>query len=178
MILWINGTFGVGKTTAAGCIRDQAPEWRLFDPEWVGYMLTENLRGIEVADFQDLAGWRRLVPLVAHEITRETHSDLIAVQTVLDEEYWCELRSGLVAQGLDVFHVVLDADEATLRSRITADEAERSAEAWRLDHIARYQAARPWLIAAADLVLDTSALAATKVADQVLQAIGLRARRP
>jgi hypothetical protein len=88
VILWINGTFGVGKTTTANLIVQRAPVWRLFDPEWVGYMLRANLGDRDFADFQELPPWRALVPRVAYEIAALTGDGLLAVQTVLVEEYW------------------------------------------------------------------------------------------
>ncbi len=68
MIVWINGPFGEGKNRTAELIREREPAWRLFDPEWVGYMLRANLAGPDVHDFQDILPWRALVPSVAHEI--------------------------------------------------------------------------------------------------------------
>ena len=82
MIIWINGTFGVGKTTTSEIVADTT-EWRTFDPEHVGYMLAANLRDQQISDFQDLAPWRSLVPTVAEELFRFTGQPLIAVQTVL-----------------------------------------------------------------------------------------------
>ncbi len=170
-MLWINGTFGVGKSTAANLIRQRDPAWRLFDPEWVGYMLRANLPDVTVADFQELAPWRALVPLVAREIAALTGDRLLAVQTVLVEEYWEELRAGLDKQGFGVFHVVLDADESALRERIAADEQDRSAAPWRLDHVGTFAEARPWMTARADLVVDTTGLAASEVAAHVLDVL-------
>lgn len=83
MILWLNGAFGVGKTTTAQAIRRHAPEWRLFDAEQVGLLLATNLSGVEFHDFQDLPPWRSLVPLIASEISEFTGDDLLVVQTVL-----------------------------------------------------------------------------------------------
>jgi hypothetical protein len=37
VIVWLNGTFGCGKTTAASELRSLIPSSRLFDPETVGY---------------------------------------------------------------------------------------------------------------------------------------------
>jgi hypothetical protein len=53
MHVWVNGTFGVGKTTTATRMRELAPAWRVFDPEWVGYMLRANLGDLTFSDFQD-----------------------------------------------------------------------------------------------------------------------------
>ena len=40
MIVWINGAFGSGKTTTAGLVTKRLDGAKLFDPEYVGYMLT------------------------------------------------------------------------------------------------------------------------------------------
>ena len=147
VILWINGTFGVGKTTTAKVIREQDPAWRLFDPEWVGYMLRANLSDLDIGDFQQLPPWRALVPRVAHEIASLTGDRLVAVQTVLVEQYWDELRHGFADQGIDLFHVVLDVEEPALLARIAADEVDPCAEPWRVNHIAADMSARPWMTA-------------------------------
>ena len=51
----------------------------------------------EFRDFQDLAPWRELVPVFTESIARFTGQHLIAVQTVLREDYWQELTAGLRA---------------------------------------------------------------------------------
>jgi hypothetical protein len=48
VIVWVNGTFGVGKTTTATQLVSLSPELRLFDPEWVGYLLMNNLSDHQV----------------------------------------------------------------------------------------------------------------------------------
>ena len=167
MIIWLNGTFGAGKTTTARRVAARDPRLRLFDPEWVGYMLVNNLADHEFTDFQQLESWRRLVPVVADEVVSVTRQHLVAVQTVLDEGYWRELRSGLVAHGHEVLHVLVEAGEEVMRRRIAADEEEPGAMRWRLDHLGAYAAARPWLTASADLVVDTTDLTPEDAADHV-----------
>ncbi len=170
MLVWLNGPFGVGKTTTAEAICDRT-SWRLFDPEFVGYMLQANLRDLEFDDFQDLAPWRFLVPAVALEIHRHTGANLIAVQTVLVEEYWSELRSGLVDAGLAVTHVLLDCETAVLRERIEQDEIESEAKEWRLDHIAQFEQAREqWLGESADIIVDSTTLTPEQAAMLVIGA--------
>ena len=168
MIVWLNGPFGGGKTTTAHKLVNGRPALRLFDPETVGYMLMANLRDRPVDDFQELRAWRSLVPAVAAEVTTATGSGLVAVQTVLVEDYWTELRSGFDRHGIHVLHVLLDCDADVLRKRIHGDDVERAAERWRLDHVGPYAAARPWLTEDADLVVDTSTRSPAEVAALVL----------
>ena len=171
-VLWLNGTFGVGKSTTARGICAVDPNWHMFDPEWVGYMLRANLAGFETADFQDLPAWRSLVPRVAHEVVTHTGKDLVAVQTVLRQDYWRQLRAGLSSHGMQVIHVVLDAGAGVLADRIRQDQADPAAATWRMDHIAAYEDARGWMTDAASLVVDTGALSAAETANAVLAHLG------
>lgn len=144
---------------------------RLFDPESVGALLTRHLTDLPIDDFQDLPGWRRLVPAVMREIVEISGDDLVAVQSVLNESRWLELRNGLTAAGLDAFHVVLDVTTTALAHRIDADADEPAAATWRRDHVPVYAAAREWLFAAADLVVDTTTTNAADVAATISAAI-------
>jgi hypothetical protein len=171
VIVWLNGTFGVGKSATAVELARIMPGSRVFDAEIVGYMLMTILQDQTFSDFQDLPPWRALVPVVTAEIERHTGQDLLAVQTVLSRAYWAELTGGFREQKLDVFHVLLEADPQVLARRIEADEAERTARQWRLDHISGYLAARDWLTTAADLVVDST----TRTPEQVAQVIATAA---
>ncbi len=114
---------------------------------------------------------RNLVPVVMREIQEFTADNLLAVQSVMNQEYWEELRAGVTENGESIFHVVLDCDESTLRGRIHADQVEVNAKDWRLEHIAALQDARPWMTATADLVIDTSLVSADAVAATILEAV-------
>jgi len=170
VIVWLNGTFGVGKTTVARELIGLMPDTRVFDTEWVGYMLAENFRDHEITDFQQLPPWRSLVPLVLAEVTRFTGQHLVVAQSVLDADYWTELRDGLDRCSLELLHVVLHADEAALTARIEGDAVESGARQWRLDHRSSYAAARGWLDESADLVVDTTVLPASDVATRIAAA--------
>lgn len=175
MIVWLNGTFGVGKTATSGKLVSGDDEWRHFDPEWVGYMLTNNLPDHAVTDFQQYRSWRRLVPVVADEIVQFTGQHLVAAQSVLVEEYWLEVTKGLAELGHDVFHVVLDADADTLHARIDADEDEpERIRPWRHRHVEVYRSSLMWLRPAADLVVDTVTHDALDVSQEIRAAIAAR----
>jgi len=172
VIVWLNGTFGAGKTATAAELLPLVPAARLFDPETVGYMLQPNLADHPVSDFQDWPPWRTLVVATATELARYTREHLIAAQTALNPGYLAEMFAGLRAAGVPVFHVLLDASEEVLRRRIEASEEARQ---WRLDHLAEYCRARPWLRQEADLVLDTTALTAAQAAGEIASALPSRA---
>jgi len=143
MIVWVNGTFGVGKTTTSNLLTELLPDARLFDAENVGYMIRPVLADIRVRDFQEYPPWRALVVETAVHILGYVGGTLVIPQSVLVREFWTELREGLAKAGIPLRHFVLHADPEELRRRITGDTPE--IQKWRLDHIADYQAALPWL---------------------------------
>jgi len=112
MIVWLNGTFGAGKTTTAAELVKLLPAARLFDPEQVGYLLRHVLYE-PVYDFQDLPPWRPLVRETAARVLRHVGGTLVAPQTILVEAYAKEIFDGLAADDVTVHHFVLHADEAS-----------------------------------------------------------------
>jgi hypothetical protein len=115
-----------------------------------------------------LPPWRAVVPPVADEIARFTGQHLVAVQTVLVEDYWQEIETGLIGLGHSV-SMVLDADQDTLHARIDADENGVDTRKWRHVHVNPYLAARPRMLASADLVINTSDADAESAAAEILQ---------
>jgi chloramphenicol 3-O-phosphotransferase len=168
VIIWLNGTFGVGKTSTAQRLAAMVPDSRVFDPEAVGQMLRGVLVDRPVGDFQDWAAWRSLVAAALTEIARMTGQHIVVPQTVLRREYFDQIFAQLRAAELDVYHVVLDAADAVLRNRIeTSDEARE----WRLTHLDEYQDARPWMTEAADYVVDTAASTPPQIARRIFSAL-------
>ena len=95
VIIWLNGTFGAGRTTTARQLAGRLANAQHFDPELEGYLLTGALSDYEFKDFQDLPPWRELVPVFTEKIAGFTAQHLIAVQTVLRGGYWRELPRAL-----------------------------------------------------------------------------------
>ena len=114
VIIWLNGTFGCGKTSTAAELHSLVPSSRVFDPETVGYMLQPNLADQPVSDFQHWPPWRPLVVATAAELARFTGQHLIAPQTILVRAY-LERICWPAPCGLDVFHLVLDAGKEELK---------------------------------------------------------------
>ncbi len=181
MILWLNGTFGAGKTTTAQELVSRITDARLFDAEKVGEMLWHVL-GVPERDFQDFPPWRGLVVETARQVLDHVGGTLIVTQTVLREQYWREIHTSLTKAGIPVHHFLLHADHDTLVHRIETDTKPDSIPAvpWRLSHLTAYQQALPWLRDQAT-VIDTTHIPPTRVADLVISGGGCgatHARRP
>lgn len=94
MIVWINGTFGAGKSTTARELVDLIPNSTLYDPEIIGSTMNRLLpakRLDEVDDYQDLPIWRRLVVDAAAALLAEVGGVLVVPMTLLRQEYRDEI---------------------------------------------------------------------------------------
>jgi hypothetical protein len=174
VIIWLNGTFGAGKTTTSGELVKFIPEARIFDAEQVGYML-QRVPGLpQLGDFQHWPPWRGLVVETACQVLDYVGGVLVIPQTVLVEQYWTEIRTGLEKAAIPVRHFLLHTDQDTLVHRIETDTVESGARQWRLDHLSKYRAALPWLSREAEVV-DTTGILPEQVAQIIAADGGMRA---
>ncbi|MGV9561390.1 NUDIX domain-containing protein [Streptomyces sp. NPDC003480] len=181
MIVWINGAFGAGKTTAAREVIELIPNSTLFDPEVIGGALTHLLppkRLAEVGDFQDLPIWRRLVIDTAAAMLAELGGVLVVPMTLLRQEYRDEIFGGLAARRISVCHVLLAPAETILRERIAGREVppdlpdgEMRTRQWSYDHIEPYRTALAGWLAADAHPVDTSALTPYESALRIAEAV-------
>lgn len=171
MIVWLNGTHGVGKTTTAALVQDLIPGSRVLDAEKVGETLMDVSPGLpETDNFQHWDPWRPLVVETARRILDYTGGTLVMPMTVLVEPYWREISEGLASYGIPVRHLLLHADRATLERRIQ-DDTVLGPSAFRFAHLTPYdEAVDSWLRADAHLI-DTSDLTPAQVAAQVVAAV-------
>ena len=178
VIVWLNGTHGAGKTTAAALVQQLIPHSRVFDAEKVGETLMDVTPGLPVTDnFQHWPPWRPLVVETARQILAYTGGTLVMPMTVLVEQYWLEISSGLAAYGIPVRHFVLHADQDMLRRRIEEDQL-MGPSPFRLAYLEPYaEAIRTWLPDQAE-VIDTTHLTPPRVAERVAHAVGGGAPRP
>jgi 8-oxo-dGTP pyrophosphatase MutT (NUDIX family)/predicted kinase len=180
VIVWVNGTFGVGKTTTARELRELLPGSTVFDPETVG----ENLRQLlpaevygSLTDFQDHSAWRQLVPATAVALLSQLPGPLIVPMTLLRQDYRDEIFGALAARRVPVHHVLLHAEETILRKRIEADQDQSATGGqWRLDHLAAYQQARAWLARDAAPV-DSTELTPRQAAERIAEIVHSGAAR-
>ena len=134
MIVMLNGAFGAGKTTLAHELLVRRPEWMLFDPEEVGFMLWKLMgwRG----DFQNLPQWSPLVVETARVLVTTTGRGLVVPMTLVDETNYQTIRAGFETIS-PTRHFALVASRETLERRLH----ERGSDAWAFEQIDRCVAA-------------------------------------
>ncbi len=136
MLVWINGAFGAGKTTAALGLAKRWPAALFFDPEQVGFLLRRVVPVDRQGDFQELRLWRQLTTQTVAGLIEQHHRPLIVPMTLVDLGYFDEVVGELRRGGVDVRHFTLLASPATLRRRLL----------WRRPLLAR----RRWAMAQID----------------------------
>jgi hypothetical protein len=169
VIVWLNGTHGVGKTTTSALLQELLADSRVFDAEKVGETLMDIRPGLPQTDnFQHWPPWRPLVVETARRILDYTGGTLVMPMTVLVEQYWREISEGLEHHGVPVRHFVLHADQNTLRRRIEGDTVLGPSQ-FRLTYLDSYvEAFRTWLHDEAE-VIDTTDLTPAQVAERIAE---------
>lgn len=172
VIVWINGTHGVGKSTVSMLVQALLPESRVFDAEKVGETLMDVRPGLPATDnFQHWPPWRPLVVETARRILEYTGGTLVMPMTVLVEQYWREISTGLAGYRIPVRHFVLHADREILVRRIESD-AVLGPSAFRLSYVDPYaEALQGWLGRAAEII-DTSRITPEDVARRITHGLG------
>jgi 8-oxo-dGTP pyrophosphatase MutT (NUDIX family) len=174
VIVWVNGAFGVGKTSTVRELQALLPGSSVFDPESVGEWLRALLPPgfVEgLGDCQNLVSWRRLVPEAAAALLAELEGPLLVPMTVLRQDYRDEIFGALAARRIAVHHVVLHADETILRKRIEGDEVDRGARDWRLDQLDGYRTALDGWLRADAQVVETDELTPCQAAGRVAEVV-------
>ncbi|WP_411087282.1 NUDIX domain-containing protein [Streptomyces sp. 061-3] len=180
MIVWVNGAFSAGKTSAARELIDLIPNSTFYDPELIGgalrYLLPQK-RLAEVTDYQDLPIWRRMVVDTAAALLAELPGVLVVPMTLLRQEYRDEIFGGLASRRIPVRHVLLSPEETILRQRIAGreevpddPEASERVRQWAYEHIEPYRAALDWITADAHTI-DTSTLNPQETAERIAEAV-------
>jgi len=167
MIVLLNGTHGVGKTTTAALVQELIPDSRVFDAEKVGETLMDVYPGLPKTDnFQHWPPWRPLVVETARRLLEYTGGTLVMPMTVLVEPYWREISQGLASYDIPVHHFLLHADQETLRGRIQ-DDSVMGPSSFRFGYMTPYaEALQSWLSKEAH-VIDTAEITPAQVASQV-----------
>ena len=134
MLIWINGPFGVGKTSVARRLVSMIQRAHLFDPEQIGFML-RKVWPERAADFQDLPIWRELTLRALAGAAAASDRSILVPMSLSNRDYFREIVDGLRAEGVDVRHFTLMAPVPTVRRRNRLRLIGPSSRRWALDRV-------------------------------------------
>ena len=134
MIIWLNGPFGVGKTTLANLLHQEIPNSILYDPELLGDFFQENLpKAVCPEDFQDYPIWRQTTVQIIRDLATKTGQVIIVPMTVFKKEYYQEIIEQELREDMYVQHYTLVAENETILYRL--DKRTQENNNWALKHL-------------------------------------------
>lgn len=137
MIIMLNGSFGVGKTTTAQALVQCLPHAMIYDPEEVGVMLRVMTHGIrepheDTGDFQNIALWPAMTVLLAERVYQHYQRTLIVPMTIIKPAYLQEIKAGLARISPPLHHFCLAASLPTIQRRLLARGEMAGGWSWRM----------------------------------------------
>jgi len=137
MIVMINGSFGVGKTTIAKLLRGSLPGSVIYDPEWVGFVLRRlpkwiKLKGSGSDDYQDIALWRRSAVAGVRLFRLFASGPVIVPMAFSRRDYFDEVVRGIEPLDSELRMFCLKASLATVKKRLVerGTEIEGAGTEW------------------------------------------------
>lgn len=132
MVIFVNGSFGVGKTTVARLLVQRLPGSALFDPEPPGVGLQRLLRPFRrVDDFQDLRAWR-LWSIRLIRALRGLRSTIVVPMAFSNEEYLRQFVTQIGRGDAETLHFCLTAPLAVVQQRLRQRAGPRGPTDWQL----------------------------------------------
>jgi hypothetical protein len=123
VVVIINGSFGVGKTTVANFLRKSLPGSVIYDPEWAGFVLRRipgwiKLEGAGTDDYQNIRLWRKSVVAGTRLFRRLAEGPVIVPMAFSNHTYFDEIITGIRSFEANLKALCLRASLATVRSRL------------------------------------------------------------
>ncbi len=123
MIVMLNGSFGVGKSTVAKLLRRAIPGSVVYDPEWAGSVLMRLPRGMfegsGTDDFQDIVLWRKSIVAGVKLFRLAASGPIIVPMTFSNRHYFDEVVDGIRKNDSTTHLYCLRAPLAVLTERLS-----------------------------------------------------------
>jgi len=123
MIVMLNGSFGIGKTTVAKLLRDALKGSAIYDPEWAGIVMMRlpkwvELKGSGTEDFQNIGLWRRSAVAGVRLFRLFASGPVIVPMTFSHRAYFDEVVMGFRRLDPDLRVFCLKASLPTVKQRL------------------------------------------------------------
>ena len=121
-IFWINGAYGVGKSTVAECLQNKLDKAHIFDAEEVGNAIRDNYPNESKHSmiFEDYPLWIETNYKLLLDIFNKYNGDIIVPMTLIREQSYFGIIKMLEDSGISVKYIFLDGDYQTIHDRIIA----------------------------------------------------------
>jgi hypothetical protein len=137
MIVVINGSFGVGKTTVANLLRKAFAGSAVYDPEWAGFVLMRlpkwtKLKGSGTDDFQNIDLWRKSAVAGVRLFRLLASGPVIVPMTFSHRAYFDEVIKGIGRLDSELRVFCLKASLPTVKRRLVVrgDKIEGHGSEW------------------------------------------------
>ena len=129
MVVFINGSFGVGKTTVARLLRGRVAGSAVYDPELFGILLMRLAKWARFGrppadDFQDFGVWRRSAIAGVRLSRALSRGPVIVPMTFSRREYFDEVVAGVRRFDPEVRVFCLKASLPTVKKRLAGRETD------------------------------------------------------
>ena len=120
MIIWINGPYGIGKTTISNELNKKIMNSFIYDPEMTGEFIWHNSPDCisRKGDFQDIPLWRDFNYKMLKYLHENYSGIIIVPMTLVNKEYYNEIVDRLNADGVPVHHYILEGSKSIILKRL------------------------------------------------------------
>lgn len=135
MIIWINGSYGVGKSTIARELHKLNPESFIFDAESVGNAIRDNMpkQLFNGYIFEGYDLWFKTIVELLKAINKQYKGDIYIPMTLVYPDSFDKIANPLREEGITLYHVLLEANYEIIHDRIlNRGETE---DCWCMQHI-------------------------------------------
>ena len=135
MIFWLNGAYGVGKTTVTEKLKELLHNAHVFDPELVGNGIRDNYPDTLFREtFEEYPVWLEANYKILKDLNENYDGDIIIPMTLIREGSYENMIKRLIDDGVPVRYIYLDADFETLYSRMV-ETGRETPDSWCVAHI-------------------------------------------
>ena len=122
MVVWINGPYGVGKSTLAEKLHERDPESFIFDAEAVGNAVRDNLpRALyNGAVFEAYPLWFSFCAELLRKISAGFGGHVYVPMTLVYKDSFARIAQPLAESGVAAKHILLVSTHEIVHDRILA----------------------------------------------------------
>lgn len=120
MIIWIDGPYGVGKSTLAERLAELDPRGFVFDAEEVGNAVRENTPRelYNGAIFEGYPMWFEMCVALLTDLSRRYDGTIYVPMTLTEPDSFKKIAAPLRDNGIEARHVLLESTFEVVRDRI------------------------------------------------------------